>query len=95
MLGNPVTLLEVKSSIDGRAKRVFGTRENLELLTIKWPDGGTGRYLGIGDDEVHKSINLGDSRSYNYRTDNNEGYSLNFDNGLIIEDQSNKEHIRL
>ncbi|MBU5615839.1 MULTISPECIES: hypothetical protein [unclassified Psychrobacter] len=90
-----VTLTNVKSSIDSRAKKIFGSRADLELLTIKWPDGDVGRYLDIGGDEVYKLINLGDSRSYHYKTDNNDGFSLNFYNGLVIQDQNNKEHIRL
>lgn len=90
-----VTLTEVKSSIDDRAKRVFGANEDLELLTIKWPDGDVGRYLDIGGDEVYKLISLGDSKSYDYKTDDNDGASLNFDHGLIIQNAERKEHIRL
>lgn len=90
-----VTLTKVKSSIDNRSKRIFGSSKNLELLTIKWPDGDVGRYLDIGGDDVYKLINLGDSNSYNYKTDDNDGVSLNFDNGLIIENAQLKEHIRL
>ena len=90
-----VTLLEVKSSIDDRAKKIFGSNENLELLTIKWPDGDVGRYLDIGGDEVYKLINLGDRKGYQYKTYDNDGYSLNFTKGLIIESDGAKEHIRL
>lgn len=90
-----VTLTNVKSSIDARARRVFGANEELELMTIRWPDGDASRYLDIGGPDVYKLINLADNSSYNYKTDDDDGISLNFDEGLIIEDIRRREHIRL
>ena len=86
---------EISSENDSRSKRIFGSDEYLPLLTIKWPDGDSSRYVDIGGDDVYELINLADGKSYNYKTIKNGGQSLDFTKGLVIINDDFKEHIRL
>ena len=86
---------EISSENDSRSKRIFGSDEYLPLLTIKWPDGDSSRYVDIGGDDVYELINLADRKSYNYKTIKNGGQSLDFTKGLVIINDDFKEHIRL
>ena len=86
---------EISSANDSRSKRIFGSDEYLPLLTIKWPDGDSSRYVDIGGDDVYELINLADGKSYNYKTIKNGGQSLDFTKGLVIINDDFKEHIRL
>ena len=86
---------EISSAKDSRAKALFGSHEFLPLLTIKWPDGDSSRYVDIGGDDVYELINLADRKSYNYKTIKNGGQSLDFTKGLVIINDDFKEHIRL
>ena len=90
-----VTTSTINSSKDSRSKRIFGADEYLPLLTIKWPDGDSSRYVDIGGDEVYELINLADRKSYNYKTIRNARQSIDFTKGLVINNESGKEHIRL
>ena len=45
-----VTTSNINSSKDSRARKIFGVDEYLPLLTIKWPDGDSSRYVDIGGD---------------------------------------------
>ena len=86
---------EISSAKDSRAKALFGSHESLPLLTIKWPDGDSSRYLDIGGDEVYELINLADRKSYNYKTIKNARQNIDFSKGLVIINEDGKEHIRL
>ena len=86
---------EISSAKDSRAKALFGSHESLPLLTIKWPDGDSSRYVDIGGDEVYELINLADRKSYNYKTIKNARQSIDFTKGLVIINEDGKEHIRL
>ncbi|MDE4453879.1 hypothetical protein [Psychrobacter sp. DAB_AL62B] len=90
-----VTTSNINSSKDSRARKVFGVDEYLPLLTIKWPDGDSSRYVDIGGDEVYELINLADRKSYNYKTIKNARHSIDFTKGLVIINDDYKEHIRL
>ena len=90
-----VTTSTINSSKDSRSKRIFGVDEYLPLLTIKWPDGDSSRYVDIGGDEVYELINLADRKSYNYKTIKNARQSIDFTKGLVIINDDFKEHIRL
>ena len=90
-----VTTSTINSSKDSRSKRIFGADEYLPLLTIKWPDGDSSRYVDIGGDEVYELINLADRKSYNYKTIKNARQSIDFTKGLVIINKDGKEHIRL
>lgn len=88
-----VSVSPVKANIDPRTKKVFGSNEAVSMMTIKWPDGDSSRYIGVNSFEV---INLADSKKYSYKTSYEDGgWSLDFSKGLIILDANNKEHIRL
>ena len=88
-----VSVSPVKAKIDPRTKKVFGSNEPVSMMTIKWPDGDTSRYIGVNSFGV---INLADSKKYSYKTSYDDGvWSLDFSKGLIILDVNNKEHIRL
>ena len=86
---------EISSANDSRSKRIFGADEYLPLLTIKWPDGDSSRYVDIGGDEVYELINLADRKSYNYKTIKNALQNIDFSKGLVIINEDGKEHIRL
>lgn len=86
---------EISSAKDSRAKALFGSHESLPLLTIKWPDGDSSRYVDIGGDEVYELINLADRKSYNYKTIKNARQNIDFSKGLVIINEDGKEHIRL
>lgn len=86
---------EISSAKDSRAKALFGSHESLPLLTIKWPDGDSSRYVDIGGNEVYELINLADRKSYNYKTIKNARHSIDFTKGLVIINEDGKEHIRL
>lgn len=86
---------EISSANDSRSKRIFGADEYLPLLTIKWPDGDSSRYVDIGGDEVYELINLADRKSYNYKTIKNARQNIDFSKGLVIINEDGKEHIRL
>ena len=90
-----VTTSTINSSKDSRSKRIFGADEYLPLLTIKWPDGDSSRYVDIGGDEVYELINLADRKSYNYKTIKNARQNIDFSKGLVIINEDGKEHIRL
>lgn len=90
-----VTTSTINSSKDYRAKEIFGSHESLPLLTIKWPDGDSSRYVDIGGDEVYELINLADRKSYNYKTIKNARQNIDFSKGLVIINEDGKEHIRL
>ena len=90
-----VTTSTINSSKDYRARKIFGVDEYLPLLTIKWPDGDSSRYVDIGGDEVYELINLADRKSYNYKTIKNARQSIDFTKGLVIINDDYKEHIRL
>lgn len=79
---------EVKASIDPRTKEFYGSNYSLPLLTIKWPDGDTSRYITMDSWEI---INLADKKSYRARNWDNE---IGFSKGLYI-DESGKDHVRL
>lgn len=90
-----VTTSNINSSKDYRARKIFGVDEYLPLLTIKWPDGDSSRYVDIGGDEVYELINLADRKSYNYKTIKNARQSIDFTKGLVIINDEYKEHICL
>lgn len=90
-----VTTSNINSSKDSRARKIFGVDEYLPLLTIKWPDGDSSRYVDIGGDVVYELINLADRKSYNYKTIKNARQSIDFTKGLVIINDDDKEHIRL
>lgn len=90
-----VTTSTINSSKDYRAKEIFGSHESLPLLTIKWPDGDSSRYVDIGGDEVYELINLADRKSYNYKTIKNARQNIDFSKGLVIINEDGKENIRL
>ena len=90
-----VTTSTINSSKDYRARKIFGVDEYLPLLTIKWPDGDSSRYVDIGGDEVYELINLADRKSYNYKTIKNARQNIDFSKGLVIINEDGKEHIRL
>ncbi len=88
-----ISVSPIKAKIDPRAKKVFGANEAVAMMTIKWPDGDSSRYMSVNSFEV---INLADSKKYSYKTSYDDGgWSLDFSKGLIILDGNDKEHIRL
>lgn len=73
-----VTNTYVRSSIDPITKRMYGSNEYLSLLTIKWPDGDTSRYVELTPYEV---INLNSKRKTGYSVRvTNSGISIDSDN---------------
>ena len=83
-----VTLSPVSSSIDPRAKMIYGSNYKLPLMSIKWPDNDISRYVFMDSGNL---INLADKKWYGMR-DWDQDFELT--KGLII-DSERGDHIRL
>ena len=82
----------ISSSVDRMTKRFYGPNEQLPLLTIKWPDGDTSRYVYLDSGEM---MNLANKQQHRYKTSKYDEFSPDFSRGYIIEGDYGKEHVRL
>ena len=79
-----VTRSLVKATIDPRTKSFYGANYNVPLLTIKWPDNDTSRYIFMDSWDM---INIADRKNYNI-----DSVELN---GEILILYNGKDHVRL
>ena len=91
-----VTQSYTKSNSHPLLNQIYGSNEVLPLMTIKWPDGDTSRYVYMDSFELG-NLNGKELGGLSFKTiDDSRGWRLDLSNGLIIESSSTgNEHIRL
>ncbi|WP_201534601.1 hypothetical protein [Psychrobacter ciconiae] len=90
-----VTNSYISSDVHPTLKQIYGANTQLPLITIKWPDGDTSRYVSMDSFELG---NLGDKRftGYQLRTTDEDYWDLDLSRGLIIDSNyTNQEYVRL
>jgi len=87
----------VKSNTHPVLKQIYGSNENLPLMTIKWPDNDTSRYVSMDSFELG-NLETKELGGFSLRTTEQclEGWCLDLSRGLIIDNATTgKEHVRL
>ena len=91
-----VTNTTINSNAHPVMKQIYGANTTQYLMTIKWPDGDTSRYVTMDSFELG---NLNDKKLGGYRLRTTEqcsdGWCLELSRGLIIDTMDSDEYVRL